>query len=160
MPTLKKGKRGRGLCLRDLAFLYTERAAPKGDSKEGGKRSDAAEHVTVCAHRVVPHEQLASEGFVVEVVGELVHRFFEVVALFDDVPGEVFLAVPLAAVGLLCHVNVLLEHGRGIDGEGFRASKPGSVSTELKLRSEKRKVHNLLIFQRSYEPTLNEITLQ
>ena len=96
-------------------FLYTERAAPKGDSKEGGKRSDAAEHVTVCAHRVVPHEQPASKSLVVEVVGKLVHRLFEVVALLDDVPGEVFLAVPLTAVGFLCHVNILLEHGRGYE---------------------------------------------
>ena len=32
------------------------------------KGSDYAEHVTVCAHRVVVHEQVASEGFVVEVV--------------------------------------------------------------------------------------------
>lgn len=70
-------------------FLYTERAASEGDRKEEGKSSDAAEHVTVCAHRVVPHEQLASESFVVEVVGELAHRLFEVVALLDDVPGEV-----------------------------------------------------------------------
>lgn len=64
-------------------FLYIERAAPKGDPKEGGKRSDAAEYITVCAHRVVPHEQLASEGFVVEVIGEFAHRLFEVVALLD-----------------------------------------------------------------------------
>ncbi len=55
----------------------------------------------VGAHRVVVHKQLASEGFVVEVAGEVDHRPFEVVAFLDDVPGEVFFAVPLAAVGFL-----------------------------------------------------------
>ena len=97
-------------------FLYTERGAPKGDSKEGGKRSDTAEYVTVRAHRVVPHEQLASEGFIVEVIGELSHRLFEVVALADDVPGEVFLAVPLAAVGFLEVVKFVVELHIIIDG--------------------------------------------
>lgn len=48
------------------------KSRPEGDPKERGKRSDAAEHVAVRAHRVVPHEQLASEGFVVEVVDELI----------------------------------------------------------------------------------------
>ena len=74
-------------------FLYTDsiqKEPPRRATlKEEVKSSDAAEHVTVCAHRVVPHEQLASESFVVEVVGELAHRLFEVVALLDDVPGEV-----------------------------------------------------------------------
>ena len=41
------------------------------------------------------------ERFVVEVVGEAAHRPFEVVALLDDVPSEVFLAIPFAAVGFL-----------------------------------------------------------
>ena len=84
--------------------------------KEGGKRSDAAEHITVRAHRVVPHEQVASEDFVVEVVGELAHRPFEVVSLRDDVPGEVFLAVPLAAVGFLEVVEFVVELHIIIDG--------------------------------------------
>ena len=69
--------------------------------REGGLGSDGAEHVIVGAHRVVVHEQLASEGFVVEVAGEVAHRPFEVVAFLDDVPGEVFFAVPLSAVGFL-----------------------------------------------------------
>lgn len=50
---------------------------------------DVAEHVIVGAHRVVVHKQLASEGFVVEVAGEVAHLAFEIVALADDVPGEV-----------------------------------------------------------------------
>lgn len=36
--------------------------------REGGTESDNAEHVTVCAHRVVPHEQLAGVSVVVEVI--------------------------------------------------------------------------------------------
>ena len=41
------------------------------------------------------------ERFVVEVAGEVDHRPFEVVAFLDDVAGEVFFAVPVAAVGFL-----------------------------------------------------------
>ena len=41
------------------------------------------------------------ERFVVEVAGKVAHLAFEIVALIDDVPGEVFFAVPLAAVGFL-----------------------------------------------------------
>ena len=70
--------------------------------REGDSGSDDAEHVIVGAHRVVVHKQLASEGFVVEVAGEIV-------ALADDVPGKVFLAVPLAAVGFLEVVEFVVE---------------------------------------------------
>ena len=56
--------------------------------REGGLGSDGAEHVIVGAHRVVVHEQLASEGFVVEIAGKVAHRPFEVVAFLDDVPGD------------------------------------------------------------------------
>lgn len=52
---------------------------------EIGMRSDAAEHMTVCAHRVVPHEQLSYEGFVVKVVSEITHHFFKIVAVANDV---------------------------------------------------------------------------
>lgn len=69
--------------------------------REGDSGSDDAEHVIVGAHRVVVHKQLASEGFVVEVAGEVAHRPFEVVAFLDDVASEVFFAVPLAAVWFL-----------------------------------------------------------
>lgn len=50
--------------------LYTGRAAPEGDParREGGLGSDATEHVIVRAHIVVPHEQVASEGLVVEIL--------------------------------------------------------------------------------------------
>ena len=41
------------------------------------------------------------ERFVVEVAGKVAHLAFEIVALVDDVPGEVFFAVPLSAVGFL-----------------------------------------------------------
>lgn len=94
--------------------------------KEGGKRSDAAEHITVRAHRVVPHEQLASEDFVAEVVGELAHRPFEVVSLRDDVPDEVFLAVPFAAVGFLEVAEFVVELHIIIDG--FLANAIGGMS--------------------------------
>ena len=77
--------------------------------REGDSGSDDAEHVIVGAHRVVVHKQLASEGFVVEVAGEVAHLSFEIVALADDVPGKVFLAVPLAAVGFLEVVEFVVE---------------------------------------------------
>lgn len=77
--------------------------------REGETGSDRAEHVIVCAHRVVVHEQVASEGFVVEVAGEVAHLAFEIVAFVDDVPGEVFFAVPLAAVGFLEVVEFVVE---------------------------------------------------
>ena len=63
--------------------------------------SDSAENVTVCSHVVVPVEQLSCEGFVVEVVGEATAHLFMILALLDDMPGGVFFAVPLAAVGSL-----------------------------------------------------------
>lgn len=59
----------------------------------GLEGSDVAEHVIVGSHRVVVHEQLASEGFVVEVADDVAHLTFEIVAHTDDVPGEVFFAV-------------------------------------------------------------------
>ena len=40
-------------------------------------------------------------GFVVEVAGKAAHLAFEIVALADDVPGEVFFTIPLAAVAYL-----------------------------------------------------------
>ena len=94
------------------------RAAPEGDParREGGTGSDDAEHVIVGAHRVVVHKQLASEGFVVEVAGEVAHLSFEIVALADDVPGKVFLAVPLAAVGFLEVAEFVVELHIIIDG--------------------------------------------
>ena len=41
------------------------------------------------------------ERFVVEVAGKVAHLAFEIVALADDVPGEVFFAVPLSDVAVL-----------------------------------------------------------
>lgn len=82
----------------------------------GLEGSDVAEHVIVGAYRVVVHEQLASEGFVVEVAGKVAHRPFEVVAFLDDVPGEVFFAVPLSAVGFLEDVEFVVELHVVIDG--------------------------------------------
>ena len=59
--------------------------------------SDVAEHIIVGAHRVVVHEQLASDGFVVEVAGEVAHRPFEVVAFLDDAPRGRFVEAGAAA---------------------------------------------------------------
>lgn len=73
----------------------------KAPKERGFGGSDAAEHVIIGPHVVVPHEQLPCEGFVVEVAGEVAHLSFEIVALADDVPGKVLLAVPLSAVGFL-----------------------------------------------------------
>ena len=84
--------------------------------REGDSGSDDAEHVIAGAHRVVVHKQLASEGFVVEVAGEVAHPPFEVVAFLDDVAGEVFFAVPLAAVGFLEVVEFVVELHVVIDG--------------------------------------------
>jgi len=74
--------------------------------------------VAVCAHSVVVHEQLASEGFIVEVSGEVAHSFFEVVAFLNDVPGEVFLAVPFSAVGFLEVVEIIVELQIVVDSLG------------------------------------------
>lgn len=65
--------------------------------------------MTVCAHRIVPHEQLSSAGFVVEVVSEIIHHFFKIVAFADDVSGEVFFAIPFAAEGFLEVVELVVE---------------------------------------------------
>ena len=55
----------------------------------------------VCAHGVVVHKQLSTEGFIIEVAGQVAHLAFEVVAFLDDVAGEVFLAVVLTDVAVL-----------------------------------------------------------
>ena len=41
------------------------------------------------------------KAFVVEVAGKVAHLAFEIVALVNDVPGEVFFAVPLSDVAVL-----------------------------------------------------------
>ena len=41
------------------------------------------------------------KAFVVEVASKVAHLAFEIVALVDDVPGEVFFAVPLSDVAVL-----------------------------------------------------------
>ena len=68
-------------------------------------------------HVVVAHEQVAGIGGIVEVVCEVAHNAVEVVALVDDVPGVVFLVLPLAAVAVL---EVVERFGapfhEGIDG--------------------------------------------
>ena len=78
--------------------------------------SDIAEYVVVGSHAVVIHEHLPCEGFIIEVTFKAVHRPFEVVALADDVPGEVFFAVPHAAVGFLEVVELVVELHIVIDG--------------------------------------------
>ncbi len=66
----------------------------------GFRASIVAEHVAVI-HVVVAHEQVAAIGGIVEVGSEVAHEAVEVVALVDDVPGVVFLVLPLAAVAVL-----------------------------------------------------------
>ena len=56
------------------------RKSPCG--REGGTGSDVAEHVIVCAHCVIPHKQLASEGFIVEVVDQVL-RIAETVVTIE-----------------------------------------------------------------------------
>ena len=56
------------------------------------------------------------KAFVGEVAGKVAHLAFEIVALVDDVPGEVFFAIPLAAVGFLEVVEFVVELHVVIDG--------------------------------------------
>ena len=58
------------------------------DSEVGRAVSATAEHITVRTYVVVPHKQLASEGFEVEVISEIAHRPFIVVAFVDDVTSR------------------------------------------------------------------------
>ena len=51
--------------------------------------SDYAKHIIIDSHLILVHEQLASEGFVVELFGEIAHLVFKIVALLDDETGEV-----------------------------------------------------------------------
>ena len=53
------------------------------------------EHVAV-VEIVIAHEQLTGESRVVEVVGEIAHLPFKVVAIIDELPGVVLLGVVLA----------------------------------------------------------------
>jgi hypothetical protein len=71
------------------------------------------------AHRVVVHEQVVGVGFVVEIRSERTHLSFDVVALIDDVAGEVLFAVPFSAEGFLEVCEILAEIDEVIDG--FRA---------------------------------------
>ena len=56
------------------------------------------------------------ERFVVEVAGKVAHLAFEIVALLDDVTGEVFLAVPFSAEGFLEVVERIFKLHVVIDG--------------------------------------------
>lgn len=76
------------------------RATQYGGERKG-YRSDSAEHVIVRAHVVIIHKQLASVGLIIKIICEAAHHRFDVVAFLDDVPGEVFFAVPLSAVWFL-----------------------------------------------------------
>ena len=59
-----------------------------------------AENVAVVVI-VVIHEQVAGVSVVVEVIGEMPHLLFEVIAVVYDFSGEVFLAVVLSDVAVL-----------------------------------------------------------
>lgn len=84
------------------------RATQYGGERKG-YRSDSAEHVIVRAHVVIIHKQLASVGLIIKIICEAAHHRFDVVAFLDDEPGEVFFAVPLAAVGFLEVVEFVVE---------------------------------------------------
>ena len=59
-----------------------------------------AENVAVVVI-VVIHEQVAGVSVVVEVIGEMPHLLFEVIAVVYDFSGEIFLAVVLSDVAVL-----------------------------------------------------------
>ena len=63
MQNYKKSMDNRRLIIAKEPFLSEKPLM----GREGDSGSDYAEHVIVCAHRVVIHEQVASEGFIVEV---------------------------------------------------------------------------------------------
>ena len=58
---------------------------------------------------VVIHEQVAGVSVVVEVIREMPHQLFEVIAVVYDFSCEVFLAVPLAAIDLLKVVELAVK---------------------------------------------------
>ena len=97
------------------------RAFPCGESSEerGRPGSDVAEHVTVFAHRVIRHKQIVSEAFVVEIAGKIAHYPVKVVALVDDMLGEVFFAFPFSAVSVLEIVERVVILHIVIDGIGI-----------------------------------------
>ena len=67
-----------------------------------------AENVAVVVI-VVIHEQVAGVSVVVEVIGEMPHLLFEVIAVVYDFSCEVFLAVVLAAIDLLKVVELTVK---------------------------------------------------
>ena len=68
--------------------------------REGDSGSDDAENVAVVVI-VVIHEQVAGVSVVVEVIREMPHLLFEVIAVVYDFSCEVFLAVVLTDVAVL-----------------------------------------------------------
>lgn len=89
--------------------------------------SDDAEHVIVGAHLVVVHEQLESKDFAVE-VGARLH-----------------ISMPRLSKPTQNTVTELKVNAA-------RTSKPGNISTELTLWSEKDKPIMCGCFPQSYEP--------
>ena len=65
-----------------------------------------AEHEAV-VEIVVVHEQVACESLVVEIVGEIAHHLFDVVAVVDDFYRIVLLAVVFTAIAVLKILQVL-----------------------------------------------------
>lgn len=76
--------------------------------REDLEGSNIAKHVVVCTHRVVVHERLASEGFVVEESREVARRPFRVMALLDHVLGEVLFEIPFTVVDFLEIVDFIV----------------------------------------------------
>lgn len=64
------------------------------------------EYMSVIAHVVIAHEQIACVFFVIEVERKITHHAVQIVALADDVIGEIRFRVKLALVGFVEAVNV------------------------------------------------------
>ena len=57
--------------------------------------------MSVCADIIIPIKPLACVSFIVEVVGEVTYHSFNVIAILDNVSGEIFFCIPLTAVASL-----------------------------------------------------------
>ena len=79
--------------LKNCPFLFRTRESRE---QRGVQLSAYAEHVTVLAAVEIINKPIVGEAFVVKVYFKRPQRPFKVVALVDDVTGEVFFAIPMA----------------------------------------------------------------
>ena len=78
-----------------------KKSRPKAASLAGcGPVLAGAEHVTAIAHVIVRHEQLTGKSLKVKKAGDALGNIVEHAKLIGKVLGELFLAVPSAAVTL------------------------------------------------------------